>query len=92
MKDVQGFEPTIKLIHNLVEFVDCPKQLIGLNLLRYNEDLPESSGAQFKLSAGRKDKKKVRKIVDVKQELDKVIGPVDVILGFLDKITAYQPI
>ena len=55
-----------KLAHKVVDVVDRVNRKIGVTLLRYNVDKPESSYAQVRFFASNKEDEKFQEIVYVK--------------------------
>ena len=63
----------LKLTHRLVDVVDRANRKICVTLLWYNEDTPESSYAQVRLFARKKEDEKSKQIVYVKYKLQESI-------------------
>ena len=56
----------LKLAHKVVHILDRPYRKVYVTLLRYNVDKPESSYAQVRLFAGKKEEEKFQRIVHEK--------------------------
>ena len=48
----------LKLVHKVINIVDCPKRRKCVTLLRYKVDNPETSYAQVRLFGGKKEEEK----------------------------------
>ena len=86
-------EEQLKLVHKVIDVVDCPNRMICVTLLRYKADNPDTSYAQVRLF-GRKTEegKKFQQIVYVNYRLDEFIYFLDVMNSVYDKVIANQPI
>ena len=82
----------IKLAHKVVDVVDRANRKICVTLLRYNVDKPESSNAQVRLFARKKEDEKFQQVVCVKYELEDLIYLLDVMNSVYDKNITNQPI
>ena len=69
----RDMDEQLKLAHNVVDVVDRTNRKIFVTLLRYNVDKPESSYAQVRLSARKKEDEKFQQIVYVNYELEEFI-------------------
>ena len=58
-------EEQLKLVHKVIDVVDCPKTRICVTPLRYKADIPETSYAQIRLFGGKKEEEKFQQIVYV---------------------------
>ena len=88
----KNMDEQLKLAHNFVDVVDRANRKICVTLLRYNVDKPESSYAQVRLFARRKEDEKFQQIVFVKYKLEKFIYLLDVMNSVYDKANSNQPI
>ena len=88
-KDMDG---QLKLAHNVVDVVDRANKKICAALLRYIVDKPESSYAQLRLFARKKENEKIQQVVQVKFKLEDFIYLLDVMNSVNDKVITNQPI
>ena len=63
-----------------------------MTLLRYNVDKPESSYAQVRLFARKKEDEKFQQVVYVNYKLEEFIYLLDVMNSVYDKVFTNQPI
>ena len=56
-------EEQLKLVHKVIDVVDCPNRRICVTLLRYKGDNPEFSYSQVRLFGRKKEEEKFRQIV-----------------------------
>ena len=82
----------LKLAHIVVDVVDRTNRKICVTLLRYNVHKPESSYAQVRLLARKKEDEKFQRVVYVKYKLKKNIYLLDVMNSVYNKIITQQPI
>ena len=82
----------LKLAHTVVDVVDRTNRKICVTLLRYNVDKPESSYAQVRLFARKKEDEKFQKIVYVNYKLEEFIYLLDVMNSVYDNVITNQPI
>ena len=61
----KDMEDQLKLIHKVIDVVDCPNRRICVTLLRYKADNPETSYAQVCLCGRKKEEEKFRQTVFV---------------------------
>ena len=87
----KGTEEQLKLVHEVIDVVDCPNRKICLTLLRYKPDNPETSYAQVR-PFGRKKEEKKFKFLYVNYKLDEFVYLLDVMNSVYDKDIANQPI
>ena len=59
----KDMEEQMKLVHKVIDFVDCPKRRICVTLLRYKVDNPETSYAQVRLFGRKTEEEKFQQIV-----------------------------
>ena len=88
-KDMDG---QLKVAHKVVDVVDRANRKIGVTLLRYNVDKPESSYAQVRFFAKKKEDEKFQKLVSVDYKLEEFIYLLDVMKYVYDKVITNQPI
>ena len=82
----------LKLAHKVVDVVDRADRKICVTLLRLNVDKPESSYAQVRLFARKKEDEKIQQVVYVYCELEEFIYLLDVMNSVYDKVITNQPI
>ena len=82
----------LKLAHKVVDVVDRANRKICVTRLRYNVDKPESSYAQVRLFAGKKEDEKFQQVVYVNYKLEEFIYLLDVMKSAYDKVSTNQPI
>ena len=85
-------EEQLKLVHKVIDIVDCPNRRICVTLLRYKVDNPETSYAQVRLFGRKKEEEKFQQIKNVNYRLDEFVYLLDVMNSVYDKVTANQPI
>ena len=85
-------EEQLKLVHEVIDVVDCPNRKICVTLLRYKVDNPHTSYAQVRLFGRKTEKEKFQQIVYVNYKLDEFIYLLDVMNSVYDKVSANQPI
>ena len=78
-----------KLVHKVVDVVDCPNRRVCITLLRCKLDNPQTSYAQVRLFGRKKEEDKFQQIVSVNYKLDEFVYLLDVMY---DKVIANQPI
>ena len=88
----KDMEEQLKLVHKVIDVVDCPNRRICVTLLRYKVDNPETSYAQVRLFGRKKEKEKFQQSVYVNYRLDEFIYLLDVMNSVYDKVIANQPI
>ena len=80
------------LARKLVDVVDRANRKICVTLLRFNVVMPESSDAQVRIFARKKDDEKFQQIVYVIYKLEEFIYLLDVFNSVFDKVITNQPI
>ena len=85
-------EEQLKLVHKVIDVVDCPNRKICVTLLRYKADNPDTSHAQVRLLGRKTEEEKFQQIVYVNYRLDEFIYLLDVMNSVYDKVSANQPI
>ena len=88
----RDMEEQLKLVHEVIDVVDCPKRRICVTLLRYKVDNPDTSYAQVRLFGRKTEEEKFQQIVYVNYKLDEFIYLLDVMNSVYDKVIANQPI
>ena len=88
----KDMEVQLKLVHKVVDVVDCPNRRISVTLLRYKVDNPETSYAQVCLFGRATEEDKLQKNVYVNYKLDEFVYLFDVMNSVYDKVFANQPI
>ena len=86
----KDMEEQLKLVHKVIDVVDCPYRRICLTLLWYKPDNPEASYAQVCLF-GRQKEENFQKIVSVNCKLNEFVNLLDVMSSVYDKVIANQP-
>ena len=84
-------EEQLKLVHNVIDVVNCSKRGICVRLLRYKVDNPETSYAQVRLFGRKKEEEKFQQIVYVNYRHDEIVYFPDVMNSVYDKAIANQP-
>ena len=87
----KDMEEQLKLVHKVIDVVDCSNRRICVTLLRYKVDNPETSYAQVRLYGRKKEEEKFQQIVYVNYKLDEFIYLLDVMNSVYDKVIANQP-
>ena len=82
----------LKLAHKVVDVVDRTNRKVCVALLRYNVDNPESSYAQVRLFARKKEDENFQQVVYVNFKLEELIYSLDVMNSIYDKVITNQPI
>ena len=82
----------LKLAHKVVDVVDRVNRKICVTLLWYNVGKPESSYAQVRLLARKKEDEYFLQIVYVNYELEEILYLIYVRSSVQDKVITNQPI
>ena len=82
----------LRLANKVVDVVDRTNRMICVTLLRYNVDKPESSYAQVRPFARKKEDEKFQQVVYVKYKLEDFICSFDIMNSAYDKVFTNQPI
>ena len=85
-------EEQLKLVHKVIDVVDCPNRRVCVTLLRYKADNPETSYAHVHLFGRKKEEEKFQQIVYVNYKSDELVCFPDVMNSVYDKVIANQPI
>ena len=88
----RDMDEQLKLAHKVVDVVDRTNRKICVTLLRYNVDKPESSYAQVRLFARKKEDEKFQQVVYVNYKLEEYIYLLDVMNSVYEKVITNQPI
>ena len=81
-----------KLAHKVVDVVDGANRKIWVTLLRYNKDKLESSYAQVRLFATKKEDEKFQQVAYVNYKFEEFIFLLDVMNSVYDEVITNQPI
>ena len=82
----KDMEEQLKLAHKVNDVVDRPNRRICVTLLRYKVDNPETSYAQVRLFARKKEEEKFQQFVYVTYRLAEFIYLLDVMNSVYDKV------
>ena len=74
----------LKLVHKLINIIDCPNRRICVTLLRYKVDNPETSYAQVRLFGRNTEEEKFQQIVYVNYKLHEFVCLRDVMNSVYD--------
>ena len=74
----KDMEEQLKLVHKVIDVVDCPNRRICVTLLRYKVNNPETSYALVGLFGRKKEEEKFQQIVCVNYKLDEFVYLLDV--------------
>ena len=85
-------EEQMKLVHKVIDVLDCPNRRICVPLLRYKADNPETSYAQPRLFGRKKEEEKFEQIVSVNYTLDEFAHLADVSNSVYHKVIESLPI
>ena len=88
----KDMDELLKLAHKVVDVVDRANRKVCVTLLRYNVHKPESSYAQVRLFARKKEDEKFQQVVYVKYKFEEFIYLIDVMKSVYDKVITNQPI
>ena len=88
----KNMEEQLKLVHEVIDVVDCPNRKICVTFLRYKADNPETSYAQVRLFGRKNEEEKFQQIVYINYKLDEFIYLLDVMKSVYDKVIANKPI
>ena len=88
----KNMEEQLKLVHKVIDVLDCPMRRICVTLLPYKVDNQQTSYAQVRLLGRKKEEEKFQQIVYVNYELDEFVYLMDVMNSVYDKVFANQPI
>ena len=88
----KDLEEQLKLVHKVIDVVDCPNRRICVTLLRYKVDNPDTSYAQVRLFGRKTEEEKFQQIVYVNYRLDEFIYLLDIMNSVYYKVIANQPL
>ena len=88
----KDMEEQLKLVHKVIDAVDCPNRRICVTLLRYKVDNPQTSYTQVRLFGRKKKEEIFQQIAFVNYKLDEFVYLHDVMNSVYDKAIANQPI
>ena len=88
----KDMDEQLKLAHKVVDVVDPTNRKICVALLRYNVDKLESSYAEIRFFARKKEDEKFQQVVYVIYKLEEFIYFLDVMNSVYDKDMTNQPI
>ena len=88
----KDMEEQLKLVHKVIDVVDCPNRKICVTLLRYKVDNPDNSYAKVRLFGRKTEEEKFQQIVYVNYRLDEFLYLLEVMNSVYDKVIANQPI
>ena len=86
----RDIDEQLKLAHKVVDVVNRANRKNCVTLLRFDVDKSESSQAQIRLFARKKEDKKIKKVVYVKYKLEEITYLLDVMKSVYDKVITYQ--
>ena len=81
----------LKLAHKVVDVEDRANRRTFVTLLLYNVEKPESSYAQVRLCATKKEDEKFQQVVNVNYKLEQLICSLDIKNSVHDKVITNQP-
>ena len=87
----KDMEEQLKLVHKVIDVVDCPNRRICVTKLIYKLDNPETSYAQVRLFGRKKEEETFEQIVYVNYRLDEIVYLLDVMNSVYHKVFASQP-
>ena len=88
----KDIDEQLKLAHKVVHVVDRANRKICVTLPRYNVDRPDSSYAQVRLFARKKEDEKFQQVVYVNYKLEECIYLLIVMNSVFDEVITNQPI
>ena len=88
----RDMDEQLKLAHEVVDVVDRTNRKICVTLLQYNVDNPESSYAQVRIFARKKEDEKIQQVVYVNYKLEEFIYLLNVMNSVYDKVITNEPI
>ena len=88
----KDMDEQLKLAHKVVDVVDRANRMICVTLLWYDVDKLESSYAQVRLFARKKEDEKFQQVVYLTYKLEEFIYLLDVMNSVYDKVITNQPI
>ena len=88
----KGMNEQLKLAHKVVHVVDRANRMICVTLLRYNVERLESSYAQVRLFATKREDEKFQQVVYVNHNFEEFRSLLDVMNSVYDKVITNRPI
>ena len=88
----KGLDEQLKLAHKVVDVVDRANRKICVTLLRYNVEKPETSYAQVRPFARKKDDEKFQQVFYVNYIFEEFIYLLAVMNSMYDEVITNQPI
>ena len=88
----EDIDEQLKLAHKVVDVLDRANRKICVTLLRYNVDKPESSYAQVRIIARKKEDEKFQQVFYVIYKLEEFFHLLDVMISVYHKVVTNQPI
>ena len=88
----KDMDEQLKLAHKVIDVADRANRKICVTLLRYKVHELESSFAQVRLFARKKEDEKFQQVVYVKYKLEEFIYLLDIMNSVYDKVNTNQPI
>ena len=88
----KDMDEQLKLAHKVVDVVDRANRNICVTLLLYNLHKPESSNAQVRLFARKKEDDKFQQVIYMNYNFEEFIDLLDVMNSVCDKVITNQPI
>ena len=88
----KDMDEQLKLAHKVVDVLYRANGKICVTLLRYNVDKPESSYAQVRLFARKKEDENFQQVVYVNYKIEQFIYLLDVLNSVYDKVITHQSI
>ena len=88
----KDMDEQLKPAHNIVDVADRANRKICVTQLQYHFDKPESSDAQVRLFARKKEDQKFQQVVSVKYKLEEFIYLLDFMNSVYDKGITNLPI
>ena len=85
-------EEQLKLVHQVIDIVDCPNRRICVSLLRCKVENQDTSYAEVRLFGRKKEEEKFQQIVYVNYKLHEFVYPLDIMNSVYDEVIANQPI
>ena len=88
----KDMDEQLKLAHKVVDVIDRANRKISVTLLRYNVDELQSSYAQVRIFARKKEVEKFQQVFYVNYKLEEFIYLLDVMISVYDKDITNQSI
>ena len=88
----RDMEEQLKLVHKVIDVVDCLNRRICVTLLRYKLVNPESSYVRVRLFGRKTEEEKLQHIVYLNFKRDEFVRLFDIMGSVYDKVVDNQPI